>query len=245
VRIAPRTTFTLETRRLTTGLTLRLLGNRPQALFLWEAPIEVVADHTAINGIEPIGSGDSRSYRFYPKPSGPVASFAGRRSELVMSLRPVVDAHDKLKIGAGVTIISVDFTTLDETGRRVSSIAGESSLSFPDSPSLREQRLGASEFLEIRNIRRALVREVQYDAARSVLIVSLEGEAGNLRTGARGLSNDLRSNALSRLKNKQPLIILLLFAAWLVSTCIGVVTLARRSRGRTRLLSSPQWRDSK
>jgi len=66
-----------------------------------------------------------------------------------------------------------------------------------------------------------------------------------LRTGARGLSNDLRSNALSRLKNKQPLIILLLFAAWLVSTCIGVVTLARRSRGRTRLLSSPQWRDSK
>lgn len=245
VRIAPRTTFILETRRLTTGLTLRLLGDRPRALFLWEAPIELVADHTAINGLEPIGGGDSRSYRFYPKSSGPVASFSGRRSELVMSLRPVVDLHDKLKIGAGVRITSVDFTMLDDTGRRVSSITAESSLSFPDSPSMREQHLAASEFLEIRNIRRALVREVQYDAARSVLIVSLEGEAGNLRTGTRGLSNDLRSNALSRLRNKQPLIILLLFAAWLVSTCIGVVTLVRRSWGRTRLLSSPQWRDSK
>jgi hypothetical protein len=96
---------------------------------------------------------------------------------------------------------------------------------------MREQHVAASEFLEIRNIRRALVRDVQYDAERSALFVSLDGEADNLRTGSRGLSNDFRSNALSRLKNKQPMILLLLFTAWLVSTSIGVVTLARRWGG--------------
>lgn len=223
---------------------MRLLGIRPRALFLWDAPVEVVTDHTSVNGMQPIGRGDSRSYRFYPKPSGPVASFSGG-SELVISLRPIRDLHDKLKIGTGVRIASVDFTALDDTGRRVSSITADSNLSFPDSPSMREQHVAASEFLEIRNIRRALVRDVQYDAERSALFVSLDGEADNLRTGSRGLSNDFRSNALSRLKNKQPMILLLLFTAWLVSTSIGVVTLARRWGGRTGLLSFPHWRNSK
>jgi len=239
VRVAPLATITLETSKLSTGLTLRLRGDHPRALFLWEAPIELVADHTAVNGMEPSGTGDSRSYRFYPKPSAPVANFTGRRSELVMSLRPAVDAYDKLKIGTGVTITSVDFTMLDDTGRRVSSIAAESSLSFPESSTLRGRRLAAFELLEIRNIMHAWLKGVQYDAARSVLTVSIEGEAGDVRIGSWGLSDDLKSNALSRLKDKRPLAIWLFLAAWLVSTCVGLAKLVRRWKGRTRLLSSP------
>jgi hypothetical protein len=238
VRVTPRTAVTLETNKFVKGLTLRLQGNDPRALFLWEAPVELVADHTAAEGIVPVGSGDSRSYRFYPKPSAPVASFTGRRSELVMSLRPGMDVVDKLKIGTDIALASVDFTMLDDMGRRVSSIAAESTLSFPGSPSLHERRFGASELLEIRDIKRALLKEVQYDSARSLLIVSLEGEAGSLRAGARGLADDLRSNALSRLRYRQPLLVWLLLGAWLVSTCVGVVKLVRRSRGRARLLSS-------
>jgi hypothetical protein len=245
VRVTPRTTVTLETNKFAAGISLRLQGNDPRALFLWEAPVELVADHASVEGIGPIDSSESRSYRFYPKPSAPVASFTGRRSELVMSLRPGLEAKDVLRIGNDISVASVDFTVLDDIGRRVSSIVDESAVSFPDSKLLPERRLTASEPLEIRDIKRALLREVRYDATRSLLIVSFEGEVGSLRTGFRGVTDDVRSNALSRLRNKQPLLLWLLFGAWLISSCIGVVTLIRRSRSRAPMLSSLEWRDLK
>jgi hypothetical protein len=237
INVPARSRITLEIAGdRTRTVTVKLAHRDPLLILPVPEQIQLTAAQTSVSGLsEPPSPGrQAMTFRFERREGGLALEIRGNAESLVFSVRvsPASSEQSVALFSDGAfPIDAIDFTRLDGLGNRVSAVAADSQLSYPDNPAAAPLRLLAADLIGLDRLQRFRVRRIVLEQPRPGLRFELEGVAGHIATSTGYRARDHRLTAFQAL-TRRPAWLVLGLLAWAIPTAVGAYRLTARRRSR-------------
>jgi hypothetical protein len=220
----PGVQISIETRgRKNDELAITVTNHSSVTLSL-EGSIAIIAADTRMSGVEdPISERNMEvTYGVHLRGNAPFIEVAGRSDGLVI-LPTFRTGQANRNIASNVAVSTLEFTSQNSGGERVSALSGNGLITFPAHPYLGTITINETDAVGLERLEEFSIKSVSTSPGLSGIRIVGDGMAGQIRTKTGQIPIERHLTAFDALTHNSGVTALFALGAWLIPTLLGAL----------------------
>jgi len=214
------------------SITIKVNNQESFAAVSIHNPLQLFTKYCSLSSVsEPPFGEDSLTYRLWLSDHSPEIDIKGQPDSIVYTISVSPENGKDLFNRINIPVTSLDFTSQDKTGNRITSLVAEGEISYPDYPEIKRVSFKSPDYIRLDRLEKFNIETITMDSEHEGIRLRLHGITGQVRTGSHEFQRDHRLTCFDSLRQNPRLMALVSILVWMVPTAVGGYKMYRELKG--------------
>jgi hypothetical protein len=214
------------------SITVKVDNQESSAVVSIHHPLQLITKYCSLSSAsESPFQADSLTYRLWLSNHSPEIDIKGQPDSIVYTFSVSPENGKDLFNRIGIPVTSLDFTSQDKTGNRITSLVGDGEISYPDYPEIKRVSFKSPDYIRLDRLEKFNIETITLDSEHEGIRLRLHGITGHLGTGSHEFQRDHRLTCFDSLRQNPRLMALVSILVWMVPTAVGGYKMYRELKG--------------